>query len=70
MSSQKKPIIENGECLMVEHLERQGVSRREFMTACSVATATMAVPLFFRSSAAEAAALPAGSTTAAGETMA
>ena len=46
MSEKNEAIVQNGECSMVEHLERHGVSRREFMTACSVVTATMAVPTF------------------------
>ena len=70
MSEKNEAIVQNGECSMVEHLERHGVSRREFMTACSVVTATMAVPTFFRSGSAEAATLPsaAGAAAAAGET--
>jgi DmsA/YnfE family anaerobic dimethyl sulfoxide reductase A subunit len=55
MSDQKNEVLESCECSMLEHLARQGVSRREFMTACSVATVTLAVPAFFRSGAASAA---------------
>lgn len=53
MSDQK--VTESSERSMLEHLEREGVSRREFMTACSVATVTLAVPSFFKSGSAIAA---------------
>ena len=56
MSKSKEEVSAvNREYSMIEHLVRQGVSRRQFMTACSAMTATLAVPPFLRSGAAIAA---------------
>lgn len=53
MSKQNDTVPEqSGEYSMVEHLARHGVSRRQFMTACSAVTATLVVPPFLRSGAA------------------
>lgn len=59
MSGQRDKGIENCEYSMLEHLERQGVSRRVFMMACSAVTATLAVPPFVRSGSAHAAEIQA-----------
>lgn len=64
MTNPKEEAPASGEYSMLEHLARQGISRRQFMTACSALTATLAVPPFLRSGIAQA----VESATAGGET--
>ena len=63
MTNPKDESSQGSEFSMLEHLVRQGVSRRQFMTACSALTATLAVPPFLRSGVALAV-----ESAAAGET--